>query len=216
MNKKVLWLLIALLGVSLIASYVGIEYYKKVLNTPTESKGNTLVGNDGDSYGCKASTGYTYDADIKACARSWELNEAKKHDAIYALKAVRNKQKLPETGIYIAGVRLYKCTGCSDVYVNTGDSKIMLIRMRQGVLLSIDYVNFSDIPADATSSGDDRIGTEPPVTTPVDPGEESYTCPSSGYIDCMPTVGGPRKDRCDQKYLTWAKEHCPNFEGVAY
>ncbi len=43
---------------------------------------------------------------------------------------------------------------------------------------------------------------------------EDFTCPENGYLDCMP---GPdqKKTGCNQKYIEWAKEHCPGFT-IAY
>lgn len=42
-----------------------------------------------------------------------------------------------------------------------------------------------------------------------------YSCPKGNYIDCMP---GPDKlkSNCNQEYLNWVKENCPNFKGVVY
>jgi hypothetical protein len=48
------------------------------------------------------------------------------------------------------------------------------------------------------------------------PSVPEYMCPESGYIDCMPTVGGPRDNNCSSEYIDWAEKNCPNFNGVAY
>ena len=44
----------------------------------------------------------------------------------------------------------------------------------------------------------------------------SFTCPPSGWIDCMP---GPNKG-CSQdvseKAIEWYKSNCPNYQGIAY
>ena len=45
----------------------------------------------------------------------------------------------------------------------------------------------------------------------------SYTCPQSGYIDCMPTVGVEKRNyKCTKEAISWYTENCPNFQGVAY
>lgn len=45
----------------------------------------------------------------------------------------------------------------------------------------------------------------------------AYECPTTDWVDCMP---GPDTDgiksKCTTDYLTWAKNHCPNFKGAAY
>ncbi|NTV30954.1 hypothetical protein HGA91_03195 [candidate division WWE3 bacterium] len=44
----------------------------------------------------------------------------------------------------------------------------------------------------------------------------NYTCPPSGYIDCMPAGGLPQSPQCDSTYLEWAQNNCPGFEGPIY
>lgn len=52
------------------------------------------------------------------------------------------------------------------------------------------------------------------------PAPAAYSCPETEWVDCMPvarSLGG--KDAsifCSSGYLTWAKDHCPNFKGAAY
>lgn len=43
----------------------------------------------------------------------------------------------------------------------------------------------------------------------------SYSCPTSDYVDCMPTVGGVEKTECSVAAMTWYKANCPNFKGAA-
>ena len=43
----------------------------------------------------------------------------------------------------------------------------------------------------------------------------TYTCPPSGWVDCMPGPG-PAKPQCQRDHLDWIKANCPDFEGVAY
>jgi hypothetical protein len=42
----------------------------------------------------------------------------------------------------------------------------------------------------------------------------SYTCPGSGWIDCMP--GTDPKPGCSTEAINWYKENCPDFKGIAY
>ncbi len=42
----------------------------------------------------------------------------------------------------------------------------------------------------------------------------SYTCPASGYVDCMPSPDGP-KPSCTKEAMDWYKTNCPGFQGGA-
>jgi hypothetical protein len=43
----------------------------------------------------------------------------------------------------------------------------------------------------------------------------AYSCPESGWVDCMPGIGSG-KPQCQKAYLDWAKVNCPDFSGVAF
>ncbi len=42
-----------------------------------------------------------------------------------------------------------------------------------------------------------------------------YTCPTSGYVDCMPSMDAAKKKTCSQEAMTWYEANCPNFKGGA-
>ncbi len=44
---------------------------------------------------------------------------------------------------------------------------------------------------------------------------QSYTCPASEWVDCMPIVPQERAYQCQAPYLQWAKTNCPGFQGAA-
>ncbi len=48
-----------------------------------------------------------------------------------------------------------------------------------------------------------------PTTTPT----AKYSCPASGWVDCMP--GPDSKPECSTEAMTWYKANCPNFKGGA-
>ncbi len=60
---------------------------------------------------------------------------------------------------------------------------------------------------------------DPVVVTTITP-DQSYRCPATGWVDCMPGVSNPgeskRGSNCSQEYLSWAKANCPDFKGAAY
>ncbi len=50
------------------------------------------------------------------------------------------------------------------------------------------------------------------------PTSTSYSCPSTEWVNCMPSVGPNGYEepaQCKKEYLTWAKQNCPNFKGAA-
>lgn len=48
----------------------------------------------------------------------------------------------------------------------------------------------------------------------VDASSATYTCPASGYTDCMPSPDGP-KSSCTDEAIKWYKANCPDFKGGA-
>jgi hypothetical protein len=55
-----------------------------------------------------------------------------------------------------------------------------------------------------------KVGSPATPTTPA-----GYKCPTTSYVDCMPTPD-KTKPECAPQYLLWAKDNCPNFQGAAY
>lgn len=47
------------------------------------------------------------------------------------------------------------------------------------------------------------------------PDQTDYLCPETDWVDCMPILG-TAEPQCSPKYLQWAKDNCPNFQGAAY
>jgi hypothetical protein len=42
-----------------------------------------------------------------------------------------------------------------------------------------------------------------------------YSCPVSGYVDCMPVLDEAKKITCSAEAMAWYKASCPNFQGGA-
>lgn len=42
-----------------------------------------------------------------------------------------------------------------------------------------------------------------------------YTCPASGWVDCMPVLDEAKKIACSTEAMNWYKANCPNFQGGA-
>lgn len=46
-------------------------------------------------------------------------------------------------------------------------------------------------------------------------GKNTYTCPITEYVDCMPGPGRSAKTECNSAFLKWATANCPGFKGAA-
>lgn len=50
---------------------------------------------------------------------------------------------------------------------------------------------------------------------PEDTDTSDFLCPTTEWIDCMPSAGGMGKIECTNDFLSWAKINCPDFKGAA-
>jgi len=75
------------------------------------------IGGERDKYGCLGPAGYTFDEDIKACIRTWELDMEEKRDAAkIAVEFVGEKK-----GLTVVEVGVARCPGCFAVSFNKYD-----------------------------------------------------------------------------------------------
>lgn len=44
---------------------------------------------------------------------------------------------------------------------------------------------------------------------------QTYTCPQTAWVNCMPGPNAPQNPQCSGDYYSWAKKNCPNFQGIA-
>jgi hypothetical protein len=54
-----------------------------------------------------------------------------------------------------------------------------------------------------------------PITFGTTASTIKYSCPSGGWIDCMPILDEAKKISCSAEAMTWYKTNCPNFKGAA-
>jgi len=45
--------------------------------------------------------------------------------------------------------------------------------------------------------------------------QANYSCPTTDWVDCMPSVDSSIRPQCEQSFLDWAKANCPGFKGAA-
>ena len=88
-------------------------------NQPNEN----LIGGQTDEHGCLGAAGYSWNKDVKACIREWELNEDQKKAAKIAVEYVN-----PMKGVTIKSVDVARCPGCFQVNLilglNAGEKEV--------------------------------------------------------------------------------------------
>ena len=72
-------------------------------NQPDEN----LIGGQTDEHGCLVAAGYSWNENVKACIREWELNENQKEAAKIAVEYLN-----PIKGVTIQSVDVVRCPGC--------------------------------------------------------------------------------------------------------
>lgn len=71
-----------------------------------------------------------------------------------------------------------------------------------------------------TKDGQSFIQPLPDAIDPIKDGSasgqpnQSYTCPSNGWVDCMPSPNTIKRE-CSPAAMNWYKDNCPNFQGGA-
>ena len=73
------------------------------------------IGGEKDEFGCLTPAGYTWDENVTACIRPWELDESQKQAAKIAVAPL---SIMPRT---VTKVETLRCPGCFIVYLNLGD-----------------------------------------------------------------------------------------------
>lgn len=49
----------------------------------------------------------------------------------------------------------------------------------------------------------------------LDEAQTTYTCPETGWINCMPILTPEAQKACSKEAMSWYKINCPNFQGGA-
>ena len=84
-----------------------------------------LIGGEKDQHGCLVTAGYTYDQDIKACTRNWEIDQTNEKMAakiaVESIDKTNNKDSLTIENINPVG-----CEGCFVVRLDNKDKKELI------------------------------------------------------------------------------------------
>lgn len=79
-----------------------------------------LIGGETDEHGCLGPAGYSWDANIQACSRSWEIKD---EDQVKAAKLAVEKIG-PQTGLTVTQIEVLKCPGCYTVTLSLNQEPI--------------------------------------------------------------------------------------------
>lgn len=82
-------------------------------NISNDNNTGELIGGQKDEQGCLGPAGFSYDANVGACVRSWELDETTKQAAKIAVDFVGK-----DYGLTVIEVISLKCPGCFEVYLS--------------------------------------------------------------------------------------------------
>jgi hypothetical protein len=104
MNKKIVFLAVLVLPIALVAGCV--------------NDANAPIGGQRDEHGCLGPAGYSWDEDIGACVREWELDDSQKHAAKTAVDYVGQ-----EYATTITEVTAGECEDCFTVKIEQGTER---------------------------------------------------------------------------------------------
>ncbi len=109
-----LGLAIVLMVVLLFSGCTSTPLDNNAIDTNLPNDSNGLIGGQKDDYGCLGPAGFSYDENVGACVRAWELNESTKNAAKIAVDFVGK-----EYGLTLVEVITLKCPGCFEVYLSS-------------------------------------------------------------------------------------------------
>lgn len=176
MNKKTLFFVLITALLLVVVIYL--------ISLCLLSKDHILpIGGQRDVNGCLTAAGYSWDSEIKACVRTWEMNNEDSRKA--SKKAVSEVSDDQRYGITIEEVSLNtKCTGCFDVKVSNPEYTSLIVHLNNWEVVYI----------------------EDPEET------RGYTCPKDEGYNCMPQVGGTDDSAvpvpCSGPYHDWIVYNC--------
>lgn len=114
--KKSTQLLLIIVFIIIIAMTF-FYFYDFILFPDEESE---VIGGQRDEHGCLGPVGFTYDEEIQACIRTWELNNDQRQAAKIAVQNIQ-----PYYSLTITEVETLRCPGCFIVNLTDKDFKQM-------------------------------------------------------------------------------------------
>lgn len=120
------------------AGYPIMESYPRQCRTPDgrmfreEITEPQLIGGQRDEHGCLGPAGYSWNAEVGACIRAWELNEDTMRAAQIAATAAGQ-----EYGLTINEVIILRCPGCFQVTLSDTEHKITEVTLEDWKVKSV-------------------------------------------------------------------------------
>lgn len=113
------WVVLLVVGLVVFAGAFGLWYATRHAGT------GMLIGGQRDAHGCLGPAGYSYDPEIGACVRSWELTGVSERTAAMAAVTVHG----PAFGLSVIGVDPGNCSdGCYTVRLDAlGDRSMVVV-----------------------------------------------------------------------------------------
>lgn len=93
---------------------------------PVNEPEQQLIGGQRDEHGCLGPAGYSWNEEVGACARQWELDESQVQAAKIAVAKIGQAK-----GLTVVEVMTLKCPGCFDVKFDTNQEQIV-VKIRDG------------------------------------------------------------------------------------
>ena len=104
-----------------------------------------FIGGERDEYGCLGSAGYSYDKDVGACTRNWEIKEkSQKEAAKIAVDSIGFTK-----GLTVVNVELKECEGCYSVELQV-EQGTMKVNIEDGKIVD----DFNREETECTSDND--------------------------------------------------------------
>jgi hypothetical protein len=121
---KKLSLTIAIIIIVLLAIGAYITYFEKK---------NEVIGGQKDEHGCLGPAGYSYDVQVGACTRNWEINDRGKIEA--ARTAVNFVGK--DYGLAVLNANAGNCSDCFTVEIKKGNDSV-IFEIKNNTILSVE------------------------------------------------------------------------------
>jgi hypothetical protein len=104
------------------------------------------IGGQRDEHGCLGPAGYSYDADVGACTRNWEIKEEnQKQAAKIAVDFIRSEYgEKVKLGLTVVEVILAKCPGCFVVKLSTINHEMTTVNINNWEVAEDEINSFED------------------------------------------------------------------------
>jgi len=140
------------------------------------------IGGERDEHGCLGPAGYTWDEDIGACIRGWELNENQKK----AAKIAAAPLSYPVT---VVDVAVAGCPGCFSIHLQRNDNQEEL---------TVTLENW-EIAEPVACQEDAKICHDGTVVVRVAPDCEFAPCPSQEMSEELCSSAGGNWNECSSR-----------------